>query len=348
MSLLTYEETRPWAKSIKEKVIKREMPPWFEKGEMHRFTGDMRLTQDEIDTIVSWVDGNAPKGNPKDMPNIPTFNDGWKLGEPDMIIELDTVSIGEGSNDTLFNVPVPFELDGDRYVTAVEILPEPSQIVHHVILFASDDREGRRAGILNWMQGWAPGINALPFPEGSGRLLKKDAVLSANLHLTPRGEGGDSIIKFGFHLADKGEDLVESFNHWTINNMFKIPANDPNHFVKAAWTAPYDVTVFGLAPHMHYRGKDMKFTAVYPDGKKELLLDSIWSNEWQLFYNPVVPFQFPKGTKIEVTGHFDNSKENELNPNPNEEVKWGLSVKEEMFIGYIDYMPQQKSEKDSD
>ncbi|MFP6617056.1 MAG: cytochrome c [Candidatus Hydrogenedentota bacterium] len=347
MSLLTYQETRPWAKSIREKVFKKDMPPWFAIGEMHQFKGDPRLTQEEIDMVVSWVDKGAPKGNPKDMPTVPQFHEGWKLGEPDMILELDNISIEQGATDRLTEIPVPFEIDSDQFVTAVEFLPEPSDIVHHIILYVKDDRQ-RRTGIFNWLAGWGPGMQPMVMPEGSGRLLKDSAEITANIHVTPREEGGSTKIKIGLHFAQKGEKMVESVNHWTMNPRFKIPAGDSNYFASAEWTAPFDATVTGLIPHMHLRGKDMKFTAKYLDGTEEVLLDSIWNNDWQVGYYPVEPYNFPKGTKILVTGHFDNSPENPSNPDPAKDIRWGNRVTDEMFIGYIDYMPQAQAATDSD
>jgi hypothetical protein len=264
------------------------------------------------------------------------------------VLELDTLSIETGQDDTLSNVVVPFSIDSDKYVTAVEMLPEPSNVVHHIILFLGDDRDGRKTSVMNWLSGWAPGTAPFELPTGAGRLLKKDARMMANMHLTSRLDGGSTKIRIGLHFADEGVKPIESINHWTVNNTFNIPAGEPNHFVSAEWEAPYDATVFGFIPHMHLRGKDMKFTAIHTDGREELLLDSIWNNDWQLNYQPVEPYNFPKGTKIRVTGHFDNSEENELNPDPTRDVPWGLTTKDEMFIGYIDYMPQIESGSTSD
>lgn len=347
MSLLTYQETRPWAKSIREKVVKKDMPPWFAKGDLHVFKGDPRLTDEEIDMVTTWVDKGAPQGNPKDMPDTPVFNEGWKLGEPDMILEMDAFNIEAGASDNLNEYPVPFEIDSDRYVTAIEFRPEPSDIVHHIILFVKDDRQ-RQTGIFNWLAGWGPGMQPMQMPAGSGRLLKGGAKMSANIHLTPREEGGTSKLKIGLHFAEKDEELVESVNHWTLNPRINIPAGDSNYFTSAEWIAPFDATVTGMIPHMHERGKDMKFTAVHLDGTEELLLDSVWNNDWQVGYFPIKPYNFPKGTKIVVSGHFDNSTGNPNNPDPTRDVRWGNGVADEMFIGYIDYMPQAKAVTGSD
>jgi mono/diheme cytochrome c family protein len=100
MSLLDYKSARPWAKAIREAVATRKMPPWFADPAYGHFSNDPRLTDREIQIVRSWVDGGAPEGNPKDLPAAPKFNEGWRLGKPDIIIDIGEDYVVKPGNDS--------------------------------------------------------------------------------------------------------------------------------------------------------------------------------------------------------------------------------------------------------
>src|SRR5262245_61939274 len=155
-SVMGYKDVRPWAKSIREKVAKREMPPWHADPNHGEWLNDRRLTQAEIDTIVGWVDGGAKEGAANDLPPAPKFTDGWTIGQPD-----ETFSIAEQSIPATGVVPykyltVPTNLKEDRWITDAEIRSTGRSAMHHVIVFIQDPKNPATAD-GNLLAGVAPG-----------------------------------------------------------------------------------------------------------------------------------------------------------------------------------------------
>ncbi len=338
MPLTSFEESRPWAKSIRKNVAGRAMPPWVAKPNGWGYKETNCLNEDQIAKIVAWVDAGCPQGNPADLPALPTFSEEWKLGKPDEIIRFQPYSIApDAAIDNVFEIPAVSEVAEDHYVTAVEIRCEPAKIVHHVILYVVDDRKRVKAPI-NWLGAWGPGTPPMVFADGTGRLLKKGAKIVANIHLTPRGTGGQTQILAGLHYAPKGTKVAELENKWVMNTLFAIPPGAPNYEVVANWTLPCDADLYRIMPHMHYRGKDMTLSLHYPDGRSDVLLETEWNNDWQFTYTFPQPLRMPKGTRFEVRGHYDNSAANPVNPDPTRTVRWAIDVAQEMFVGMVDYV----------
>ena len=183
MSLMNYKEARPWAKSIKEKVINREMPPWHADPHFGEFSNDRRLSQKDVDTIVAWVDGGAKEGNAKDLPPSPQFADGWNIGKPDKIFYLP----GEYSVPATGEVPykyftVPTNFKEDMWVQAAEIRPGTRTVVHHIIVFVQKDREQQRL-----LVGYAPGEQPAVMSKGLARKIPAGSNLVFQVHYTPNG-----------------------------------------------------------------------------------------------------------------------------------------------------------------
>jgi len=338
MSLRTYKEVRPWAKSIKKNVADRSMPPWHASESVGTFANERTLTQAQINTIVEWVDGGTPRGAKKDMPDLPVFSDGeWKLGEPDMIIELPEVTIGADGPDIFKDLPGKVNLKEDRWVTAVEFLPGNSRVVHHVIAFQIRGFDPDPIG--GWMGAWAAGTEPMVFPEGTARLMKKGHSIVADMHYHPYGEEATDVTRIGLHFADKPEDIKKELtNLWVMNTGFEIPAGDSNHEVRADFTFQQDGEIRSFAPHMHYRGKDFTYTAKYPDGKTETLFAvNDYDFNWQTNYVLNEPIPIPEGTIIECVAHYDNSADNEVNPDANKSIRFGQESYDEMMIGFMDF-----------
>jgi len=341
MSLLSYSETRPWAKAIKEAVRTRQMPPWYADPNYGHFINDTRLPQSEVDTIVKWVDAGAPQGNAADMPPTPKFTEGWVLGKPDAVIEMPEA----------FDVPaegvIPYKyftaktnFTEDKWVRGVEIRPGNRAVVHHIIL---NMREGGASGRgMQGLGGTAPGLQASFYPEGVARLVKAGTEIIFQMHYTPNGKAATDKSYVGLFFA-KEPPREQMLGHMILNVSFKIPAGDPNYEVRSTWTVPEDIIVRSMMPHMHLRGKDFKYTAYYPDGREEILLNvPHYDFNWQLGYKEPENFRLPKGTRIECVAHFDNSPNNRFNPDPAKEVRWGDQTFEEMMIGFFDYSPDKK------
>lgn len=347
MSLITYGDARPWAKAIKQKVIERSMPPWLASSDSHPFKNDRRLSEKEIETISAWVDAGAPKGDDKDLPPAPKFEEGWSIGKPDAIVSLDRdMSIPADGVIPYQYVTVQTNFNEDKWIEAAEIRPGNRKVVHHIIIFVQEPGQrteltgdaSARSGRGFKLCGFAPGEQAKTFPPGTGRLIKKGSKLTFQLHYTPTGEAATDRSYVGLIFAKKPVQKI-ALTGTAINAGFAIPAGDGNYEVRSSWTAPEAVRIVDLMPHMHVRGKDFTYTAVYPDGRSEVVLRvPRYDFNWQLLYQLKEPLYLPKGARLDCVAHFDNSAKNKYNPDPTKEVRWGDQTWEEMMIGWFDYV----------
>lgn len=339
MSLLSYEDARPWAKSIKKKVANREMPPWDADPRFGHFSNNRSLTEEEIATIASWVDQDSPRGDPAKMPPVPKFTEGWQLGEPDYIVELPEIDIPPGENDIFPNISVRLDLPEDRWIRAIEVRPSAREVNHHVVLFMNGVGMGA-GGEFNALAVWAVGTPPTVYPEGMGRWVSKNQGLIANMHYHPDIEQHyTDRTRVGLYFGE-GELKKEITSALAGNMTFQIPPNVADHKVMAEYVIDQDVSVISYFPHMHLRGAAMKFTAHYPDGKSETLISvPEYDFNWQMFYYPVEPVPLPKGTTIEIEAHYNNSTSNLYNPDPDRAVTFGLESTDEMMFGLFDFIP---------
>jgi hypothetical protein len=340
MSLISYKEVRPWSKSIKQRVVERSMPPWSADPHHGKFSNDPTLSKQEIDTIVAWVDAGSPKGDDKDLPAVPKFTQGWTIGEPDLVLTMkDEQTIPADGTIPYLYFTIPTGLTEDKWVQAMEIRPGNRGVVHHVIAFttppggsANDARQGR-----GHLGGITPNKTGIVFSPGTARLLKAGSNIVFQMHYTTNGESSKDRTSIGLKFAK--EPPTKALNTGNAaNSRFVIPAGDPNHEVKSSTTFKEDVHLTSFMPHMHFRGKDFKYTAVYPDGREEVLLNvPKYDFNWQLNYVLAEPKALPKGTRLDCVAHFDNSTRNKYNPDPTKEVRWGDQTWEEMMIGWFVY-----------
>jgi hypothetical protein len=339
MSLTSYEDARPWLRSIKKRVTERTMPPWGSEMAHGTFRNDPRLTDDEIQTIVAWIDGGAPEGDKADMPQMPALAEGWTIGKPDAIFSMteDYKIPATGTIEYLY-IRIPMNLPEDRWYTAVEIKPTARAHVHHVIAYtepSSDQppRPGSTFGPTN-ITGVSPNKPGLVFEPGIAKLLKAHHDIILQMHYTTNGTEAIDRTQVGFVFAKEPPNQVH-VTGLAAQLQFLIPAGDPNAEVKAVSVLRQDTILTSLTPHMHVRGKDMTYTAFYPDGTSEVLLSvPKYDFNWQITYELASPKHLPKGTKIEVVAHYDNSPGNKYNPDPTKDVKWGDQTWEEMMIGF--------------
>jgi mono/diheme cytochrome c family protein len=340
MSLMTFDEVRPWVKAIQQKVVHdKSMPPWHSVDPRGTFANDRRLTEDQIATIDRWIQQGAKQGNPADMPAMPVFSDAWRMGEPDHIITLQPQDIPAEGPDVFLNLFAKFDFPEDKWVKAVEILPSNRKVVHHVIVIGAEQMEMNQgtSGINGWIGGWAAGTNPIEFPKGMARKIKGGDTIIANMHYHPYGEAGADETKVGFHFYDGDEEPLELYNQWVLNATFEIPPGDSSHEVRASHLLEQDAMLVTVAPHMHFRGKDMIISAVFPDGTEKKLIEvPKYDFNWQTIYECAEPIRLPKGTELKVVGHFDNSTANAANPDPTKAIIWGPESVDEMLIGIID------------
>jgi hypothetical protein len=338
MSLVKYDEARPWAKSIKNRVSERTMPPWGADPTHGVFKNDPRLTDKEISTILAWVDGGAPKGDDKDMPAMPSFTDGWTIGEPDAVFEMtEAYQIPATGVIEYQYIRIPMNIPEAKWLAAIEIKPQARAHVHHVLAYTQPAgtpiNEGGALGPGN-IGGVTPNKPGVVFDPGVGRMLEANSDLILQMHYTTNGEAAVDKTAVGLKFLKEPPAMVQRGGS-VIQPKFVIPAGAPAHEVRGSRVLQADTIITSFTPHMHVRGKDMTYTAKYPDGRTEVLLSvPKWDFNWQITYQLKEAKRMPKGTEIEVVAHFDNSPQNKFNPDPTKDVRWGDQTFEEMMIGF--------------
>ncbi|HUS07235.1 MAG TPA: cytochrome c [Bryobacteraceae bacterium] len=354
MSFLTYKDTRPWAKAIREAVVLKKMPPWFADPHVGKFRNDPSLSDAEKATLIRWADSGAPEGDPGQAPAPRRLLEGWNIGEPDRIIEmpLEYAVPASGTIEyTYFIVPTGFA--EDKWVQMAEARPGNRKVVHHVIAFVREPgsswlrdakpgepfvpRKGGDTGSLGeFLVGYAPGVVPQVLEPGQAKWIRAGSDIVLQMHYTANGRPEKDRTRIGFTFA-KQPPAKRVLTLAASNRKFVIPPGAGNHRVDAQVTLQEDSTLLAMIPHMHLRGKSFAFRVVYPTGEiQELLQVPRYSFNWQLSYLPKKPIGLPKGSRIECTAYFDNSANNPDNPNPGAEVRYGDQSWEEMMFGFFD------------
>jgi len=346
MSLVKYEEARPWARSIRSRVTAGTMPPWGADPAHGTFKNDPRLTDKEIATIQKWVDAGAPKGNDEDLPKLPEFAAGWSIGKPDAVFTMaEPFQIPATGTVEYQYIRIPTGFTEDKWMAAIEIKPEARAQVHHVIAFTipagAPMTEAGALGPGN-IGGVTPNKPGVVFDPGVGRLLQGNTDIVLQMHYTTNGKAATDRTQVGLRFLDEAPQFQQRGGS-VLQPRFVIPAGAPNHEVRGSRILQQDTLITSFTPHMHVRGKDMTYTATYPDGRTEVLLHvPKYDFNWQITYELKEAKRMPKGTKIEVVAHFDNSPQNKFNPDPTQDVRWGDQTWEEMMIGFWGSIAERK------
>jgi hypothetical protein len=337
MSLLTYNDARPWAKSIREKVANRDMPPWHADPKYGEWRNDRRISQDAINTILAWVNNGAKEGDPKDLPPMPEYTPGWRIGKPDQTFSAPEQAVpADGVVDYQY-LSVPTNFKEDRWITAAEIRSSAHAVVHHVIVFVQEPgATSRLQGKL--LVGFAPGEDPAVFRAGFGRKIPAGSNLLFQVHYTPNGTATKDVTTVGLIYAKSPVEHTV-VTRPVLQTAFEIPAGHPNYEVRSSFTFNEAAQLYSFMPHMHLRGKDFEYKAVFPDGTSKILLSvPRYDFSWQTYYVLKEPIAVPKGTRIECVAHFDNSTNNKYNPDPTKAVRWGDQTWEEMMIGWTSFV----------
>ncbi len=342
-ALTSFEEVAGWGETIAEVIQDNRMPPWHANPKYGHFQNDRHLTKAEKELIYQWVDDGTPEGDPKDLPAPKTYLSGWQLPiKPELIINMRSAPYQVPAEGTVryqyFQVDTGFK--EDKWVKLAEVQPGNRAVVHHILVIVKPPGGIKRGGFGNseWLAGYVPGLRPKQYPKGTAKLIPAGSQLVFQVHYTPNGSPQEDLSRVGFVFAKPEEVTRAIITTKAANNRFRIPPGDGNHRVEATTRSlPVDVELLGMMPHMHLRGKSFSYEALFPNGKREVLLDvPAYDFNWQTGYLLEKPITFPAGTKVHCVAHFDNSEINLANPDPTKTVRWGDQTWNEMMIGYFD------------
>jgi hypothetical protein len=358
MSLVTYEEARPWAKAIKEEILEKRMPPWCAVKGYGEFRNAPALTQHEVDLIVNWVEGGAPKGDDKELPSGPLVSDDWPLGKPSLALKLaDKVDVAADA-DLERTFVLETKLKEDRSIEAVDLRPGNASVVHCATIMAETAGSAAKAvrnkaekagtnqlvssdqvpapAVTTVLGTWMPGQKPVALPEGVAQVLPAGARIVVKIHYRGSGEAAKDQSTVGLYFAKT--QARRQLREVAISSPdVVIPAGANAHRVEAAFVVQEDAEAIAIRPRAHPLVISLQATAYRPDGTQQVL---IWTrgyrSGWQPAYYFRRPVALPKGTRIEVVAHFDNSEENRDNPNdPPKQVRWSELTLEPMCVVLI-------------
>jgi hypothetical protein len=360
MSLLTYEETRPWAKAIRERVVTRQMPPWHIDPNVgvQKFKNDMSLSDEQIATIVRWVDTGAPVGDPKDMPapkQWPAGND-WQavkaLGQPDMVIDTGSYTMAAHHQDVWWRPATAIPVTEARWVRAVEIRPSTDpgrKIIHHAVAYLDQDEpvnadspdRAAAFGGRGMLMEWAVGKQYDLYRPNTGKLLLPGSQISWDIHIHAVGEEIQSGVQLGIWFYPKGEEpkyrtYLTGFQGLPRGRIDIAPNTVSQHEGFTVLKQPAILENF--QPHMHLRGKAMMLEAILPDGTTQVVsYVSHFNFNWMTnyIYDDEAAPMFPKGTVIHVVSWHDNTTGNKNNPDPDQWVGYGDRTVDEMAHAWV-------------
>jgi len=356
MSLTTFEEVRPWARSIRQRVAAREMPPWHldKTVGIRKYKNDISLSDDQIATITRWVDAGSPMGSIADMPPSQTFGpeDVWHIGKPDLIVKMTgTHTMYPQGPDWWIDYFADVPITEDRWIKAMEIRPGNRRIVHHVVTYAiePDAPAGAPEGGVQ-LHEYAVGKYGDTFADNTGRLLKKGTRIRFDMHYFAIGEEekDQTEIAFIFYptgVTPKYEVRSLSFRNLP-NDELEIPPNSiVRHDGYFRLTRPARIDAF--QPHMHMRGKAMTLEAINLDNTVTVLssvdhFDFNWHIGY-LYADDVAPL-LPAGTLLHIIGIHDNTSANKRNPDPNMWVGFGERSVDDMLQAWINVVYLDEAE----
>jgi len=351
-SLLTYQDAAKRASLIALVTEKRYMPPWKPEPGYGNFEHERRLTDRQIALLGDWAKAGAPEGEGP-IPPAPQFASGWQGGEPDAVLTFpEQFRIAGDGRDTFQCFVLPTNFDKDVYIGAAEFRPGNARIVHHALVFLDPSGQARQMAKANGgssypcfggarvaggglILGWAPGAAPLPVEPGISRVIPKGTDIVVQVHYHPSGKAEVDQSSLGLRLSGPPTKGVAMMI--VLNQRLYIPAGESNYVVKASMVMPQDGELWGITPHAHYLGKEMKVNARLPDGTvKPLIWIKDWDFNWQGQYRYKEPILLPKDTRIEMEYSYDNSTANPQNPsNPPVAVRWGEQTTDEMALVFL-------------
>ncbi|HSR51921.1 MAG TPA: hypothetical protein VLV83_13915 [Acidobacteriota bacterium] len=350
---LTYDQASKRALQIADVTDMGYMPPWQAAQGWGEFKHERRLSRREIEILWRWAEAGAPAGDLSQAPEPPRFTPGWKLGPPDLVLEMEKgYPVTEDGPDIYRHFVLPTGLTQDRYIRAVEFRPGARAVVHHADYFLDVEGQARRfedreEGVgfasmadadfrARFLAGWAPGANPNVLPEGLAWKLEAGSDIVLQIHFHPSGKPEVERSKLGLYFADQppqrrfAEVMVPPY--FGLMAGLDIAPGENDFVIRDSFTLPVDVEAFAINGHAHYLGKEFKAWAVLPSGERiKLLWIPDWEFGWQEQYHYCNMLPLPAGTRVEAEIHYDNSADNPSNPHyPPRRVTWGPYSFDEM------------------
>lgn len=364
--LLSYQDVAKRGKIIAAVTQSRYMPPWKADESSFAFRDQRRLKDSEIALLQEWVKQGMPEGNPKETPATPKFASGWRLGEPDLIVEMPAAyHIPADGPDIYRNIAIPLGITENKWITAIDMKPTARSVVHHVLYFAdptgkvhSRPNEGTEIGFSGMraggasvaLGGWALGAQPHFYPNGLAMEVPKNSDFVIQYHFHPNGKPETEKSVIGFYFAKQApEKRLMSIMLPPTYSLFSglsIPPGEKDFVLRDSYTLPVAVDAVGVSAHAHYIAKQMKMTATLPSGEvKTLIAIKDWDFAWQDRYFFQDTQTLPKGTRLDAEVHWDNSEANPRNPShPPIQVEWGEQSKDEMGMVNLIAVPHEKDD----
>jgi hypothetical protein len=344
----SYQMVQGWSPMIREVLMTKRMPPAQVDPNVRYFSNARYMQAEELQTLVHWIDAGSPRGefavDPLSIIEPPKSV--WQLGEPDYVVEVPAFTVPATGVLDYENITINLPFAEDKWVKSVQHIPGDRRVLHHLLSYivpANYDEkivEGENDDYREFLEGYAPGKDeAVTYPGNSGMFVPVGSAIQMSLHYTPFGKETVDRTRVGLWFATqepKFQYSTYSLSHGGQN--LRIPPGVKNHQMSASYVFKDEVVVHGLRPHMHYRGKNMRFSVIYPDGRREEMLNvPDYNFAWQPTYRMSKPMVLPRGSRVMIEGAFDNSEYNLGNPDPTASVVGGAQSWDEMFIGYISY-----------
>lgn len=353
-AMTNYKKVKGWSDMIRETLRTKRMPPWHADPAHNSFHNSIDITSDERRILLTWIEQGAKQDEGASDPLAELALEDlseWTLGTPDHIVQIPEAQHlpAEGIFEYRY-ITVPSGLTEDKWMTGVEVLPTAMEVVHHALIFIMYPPQYRhlepdaKGGLNGFFASYLPSGNLQPFPKGTAQFVPAGSAFVFQMHYNATGKPEVDQTRMGLHFRDGPPEHVFHIKG-AAETDFEIPPGASDYATRATYRFREDATVYGLSPHMHYRGSRFSFEARYPDESKETLLSVPWYEfDWQPMYFFDSPVKVVGGTRIVCEGAFDNSTLNPRNPDPTKAVHFGEQTHEEMFIGYVSYSQPYRAE----
>jgi Tfp pilus assembly protein PilF len=349
-SLTTYDEVRRRATQIAQVTKSRFMPPWKVEPGVGHFVGQRQLSDREIELIETWVQTGTPEGDPKLLPALPPFADHWLLGKPDLVVKPEAPFMLPALQTDVFRIfAIRVPITQRTYVTGIEFHPGNARVVHHANIRIDRTDATRKLdqadplpgydGLMprsaeypdGHFLGWTPGQVAPLVPPDLAWTLEPGSDLVVQLHMQPSGAVEDVRPEIGFYFSNRPPSRTPTILRIGSQGI-DIPAGESNYVVRDSYELPVDAQLLAIQPHAHYRAREIRGVARFPDGASRTVMHiRDWDFRWQHVYRQQTPIPLPKGTRLSMEYTYDNSAANPRNPEvPPARVYWGQRSRDEM------------------